>query len=34
MDAIPIISSVFADTEEEDSRAAAAQVILGLASQG
>ncbi|KAJ7910519.1 armadillo-type protein [Mycena leptocephala] len=34
MDAIPIISSVFTDTKEEDCRTAAAQVVLGLASQG
>jgi hypothetical protein len=34
MDAIPTISSVFTDTKEEDCRAAAAQVVLGLASQG
>ncbi|KAJ6546071.1 armadillo-type protein [Mycena vulgaris] len=34
MDAIPIISSVFTDTEDEECRAAAAQVVLGLAGHG
>ncbi|KAJ6572193.1 armadillo-type protein [Mycena capillaripes] len=34
MDAIPIIFSVFMDAQDEECRAAAAQVILGLASQG
>jgi hypothetical protein len=34
MDAFRIISSVFMDTKEEDCRAAAAQLVLGLAGQG
>lgn len=34
MDAIPIIFSVFTDAKDEKCRAAAAQVVLGLARQG